>query len=239
MDVIPAVDLMDGSVVRLLRGDPTTSKRYADYGNPVETAQRWADAGAPMIHVVDLDAAIGRGDNLPVIAEITRSVPVPVQVGGGIRSFDVARRLFAQGVARIIVATLALEREPVLRRLLASYGDTRIMVALDYLHGTVMKRGWTRTTVLTLEEALATFQGIGVSKFLLTAISQDGRLAGPDVATLRGVVRTVEAEIFAAGGVTSLDDVARLKRVGVTGIVVGKALYEGRFTLEDALQCGE
>jgi phosphoribosylformimino-5-aminoimidazole carboxamide ribotide isomerase len=239
MDVIPAVDLMDGSVVRLLQGDPTTSTRYTAYGNPVETAQRWADAGAPMIHVVDLDAAVGHGDNLPVIAEIARSVTVPVQVGGGIRTFDAARRLFAQGVARIIVATLAFEREPVLRHLLATYGDTRIMVALDYLHGTVMKRGWTRTTVLTLEEALTTFLGIGVSTFLLTAISQDGQLTGPDFATLRGVVRTVDAEIFAAGGVTSLNDVTRLKRIGVKGIIVGKALYEGRFTLEDALQRGE
>lgn len=238
MDVIPAVDLMDGSVVRLHQGDPTTSKRYAAYGTPVETARGWADAGAPTIHVVDLDAALGRGDNLPAIADIVRGVPVPVQVGGGVRSFDAARRLYEQGVERVIVATLAFEHVPVLRRLLATYGDTRVMVALDYLHGTVMKRGWTRTTALSLEEALASFQTMGVSMFLLTAISQDGRLAGPDFATLRGIVRTVEAEIFAAGGVTSLDDVARLKRVGVKGIVVGKALYEGRFTLEDALQHG-
>lgn len=236
MDIIPAVDLMNGNVVRLLQGNPSTSTRYTDYGNPVETAQRWIDAGAPMIHVVDLDAAVGRGDNLTIIAEIARSVTVPVQVGGGIRSFDTARRLFEQGIARIIVATLAFEDKLVLRRLLATYGDTRIMVALDYLHGKVMKRGWTRTTVHSLEEALAAFLEIGVSTFLLTAISQDGRLAGPDFATLRDVVRTVDAEIFAAGGVTSLDDVARLNRVGVKGIVVGKALYEGRFKLEDALQ---
>ena len=238
MDVIPAIDLMNGSVVRLLRGDPTTSKHYAAYGNPVETAQRWAAAGAPLIHVVDLDAALGRGDNLSVITEIAHKVTVPVQVGGGIRDFDAARRLFELGVERIIVATLAFEHESVLRRLLATYGDTRIMVALDYIDGTVMKRGWTRTTVLTLDEALATFQMMGVSMFLLTAISQDGRLVGPDFATLRTLVRTAEADIFAAGGVTSLDDIVRLKCIGVKGIVVGKALYEGRFTLADALRRG-
>ncbi len=236
MNVIPAIDLMAGSVVRLTRGDSSAVTRYQQFGTPRQVAEKWEREGAPALHIVDLDAAKSRGDNMPVVKTILQSVGIPVQLGGGIRTQERADALFALGVTRIIVGTLAFERPQDLHALVTEYGSERIVVALDYLHDEVMIRGWESTTKVTLQNALSTFVQRGVDTFILTSISQDGLLMGPDYRTLKTMIDTNPANIYAAGGISSLEDLRLLKSVGVAGVVVGKALYEARFTLPEALR---
>ncbi len=236
MNVIPAIDLMNGVVVRLVSGDSQTATIYRQFGNPTEVALKWEREGADTIHIIDLDAAMSSGDNKPIIANIVDAVGIPVQLGGGIRSEEKAKEVFSLGVQKVILGTLAFERLPELLTLLRNYGKDRVMVALDYLRNHVMIRGWKNATPFTVEEALHKFLGLGVDQFLLTSVLQDGRLTGPDHTLLNAVTRNHSAHIYAAGGISSLTDLVRLKAIGVAGVVVGRALYEGRFTLGNAIK---
>jgi phosphoribosylformimino-5-aminoimidazole carboxamide ribotide isomerase len=236
MNVIPAIDLMNGSVVRLMRGDSKAVTRYQQFGTPRQVAEKWEREGAKAIHIVDLDAAKSRGDNTHVVKTIIQGVGIPIQLGGGIRTRQRAEEMFNLGVTRIIFGTLAFEKPQDLLSLLTEYGKDRVMVALDYLNDQVMIRGWWTTTKFTLQEALTKFFSLGVESFLLTSISQDGLLTGPDCFTLKTIVDNNRAKIYAAGGISSLHDLILLKKVGVVGVVVGKALYEGKFTLKEAIQ---
>jgi phosphoribosylformimino-5-aminoimidazole carboxamide ribotide isomerase len=235
MNIIPAIDLMTGGVVRLTKGDSNAITRYPQWGTPRQVAEKWEREGAPALHIVDLDAAKSQGDNTDVVKTILQSVEIPVQLGGGIRTRQQADNMFTLGVTRIVVGTLAFERPKDLRFLLTEYGSDRLMVALDYVNDHVMIRGWKTATSYTLQDALTTFLPLGVDTFLLTSISQDGLLAGPDCRTLKTIVDTNPANIYAAGGISSLQDLQRLSGVGVVGVVVGKALYEGKFTLPEAI----
>ena len=236
MIVIPAIDLMNGEVVRLKRGDSKTVTRYQQFGTPRQVAEKWEREGAKAIHIIDLDAAKSSGDNTQVVKTIIQSVGIPIQLGGGIRSRQRAEEMFNLGVTRIIFGTLAFEKPQDLISLLMEYGKDRVMVASDYLNDQVMIRGWKTTTKFTLQEALTKFLTLGVENFLLTSISKDGLLTGPDCITLRTIVDNNRAKIYAAGGISSLPDLRLLKSVGVVGVVVGKALYEGKFTLKEAIQ---
>ena len=235
MNVIPAIDLMNGAVVRLRRGDSKTVTRYQQFGTPCQVAEKWVQQGAKTIHIIDLDAAKSNGDNTDVIKTVINSVGIPIQLGGGIRSRQQAEEMFDFGVTRIIFGTLAFEKPRDLRSLLTKYGKDRVVVALDYLNEQVMIRGWETTTKFTLQEALSNFLTLGVENFLLTSISKDGLLTGPDSITMRNIVNNNRAKIYAAGGISSLQDLKLLKDVGVVGVVVGKALYEGKFTLKEAI----
>jgi phosphoribosylformimino-5-aminoimidazole carboxamide ribotide isomerase len=236
MNVIPAIDLMNGTVVRLMRGDSKAVTRYQQFGTPRQVAEKWERGGAKVIHIVDLDAAKSRGDNTQVVKTIIQGVGIPIQLGGGIRTKQRAEEMFNLGVTRIIFGTLAFENPQDLLSLLTEYGKDRVMVALDYLNDQVMIRGWRTTTKFTLQEALTKFFSLGVENFLFTSISQDGLLTGPDCSTLKTIVDNNRAKIYAAGGISSLHDLILLKNVGVVGVVVGKALYEGKFTLKEAIQ---
>lgn len=236
MNVIPAIDLMAGGVVRLTRGDSNAVTHYQQFGTPRQVAEKWEREGATTLHIVDLDAAKSRGDNIHVVKTILQSVGIPVQLGGGIRSQERADALFTLGVTRIIVGTLAFEHPQALRALVREYGSERIMVALDYLHNEVMIRGWGTTTKVTLQDALSAFIPLSIDTFLLTSITQDGLLAGPDYRTLKTILDKNPVNIYAAGGISSLEDLRLLKSVGVAGVVVGKALYEERFTLPEAIR---
>ena len=236
MEVIPAVDLMGGKVVRLSRGEPDTAKGYEGLEDPLWVARKWEREGARYLHVVDLDAATGRDNNRQTISTIIRGVVIPVQVGGGIRSRAVVEEMLNLGAGRVIVATLAFEREDMLKTLVDGFGRDRIMVALDYLNGIVMTRGWKGSTGITLEAAVEKFLKLGVELFLLTSISRDGLLVGPDYITLKTMVKRFKRGLFVAGGINALDDLVKLKAIGVDGVVVGKALYEGRFGLKEALE---
>lgn len=235
MDVIPAVDIMGSKVVRLSKGEPQTAKKYRGLEEPLQTARRWEREGANYLHVVDLDAAIGQRNNRQIISSIIQGVNVPVQVGGGIRSLALAEEMLNTGAGRIIIATLAFEKEDVVKTLIEDFGSERVMVALDYLNGIVMTRGWKGSTGLTLKKALEKFSSLGVGLFLLTSISRDGLLTGPDYATLKTITKRYKRKLFIAGGINSLNDLVQLKSIDVDGVVIGKALYEGSFTLREAL----
>ena len=235
MKVIPAVDIIRGKVVRLSKGEPKTAKSYEGFEDPLQTARRWEREGARYLHVVDLDGATGRGDNRQVVAKIILGVGIPVQVGGGIRSRALVETMLNAGVGRVIIATLAFKREDVLKALVKEFGSGRVMVALDYMDGMVMTEGWKGWTGLTLMKAMKKFLNLGVELFLLTSISRDGLLLGSDYTTLKDVIKHFKMKPFIAGGINSLDDLIRLKKIGVNGVVIGKALYEGKFTLREAL----
>ncbi len=235
MEVIPAVDIMGGKVVRLSMGEPKTAKEYKDFEEPLQAARKWEIEGAKYIHIIDLDAATGQKNNRQTISSIILGVSIPVQVGGGIRSRSLAEELLDMGAYRVIVATLAFEKEDAVKQLIDSFGRERVMVALDYLNGVVMTKGWKGSTGLLLEKAVEKFLDIGVALFLLTSISRDGLLSGPDYATLKTVSQYLKKGIYVAGGMSSLNDLAALKAIGVEGVVIGKALYEGKFDFKEAL----
>ncbi len=235
MDIIPAVDIMGGKVVRLSKGEPDTAKKYKDLEEPLLTARRWESEGANYLHVIDLDAAIGGRNNRQIVLSIIQGVNIPVQVGGGIRSRSLAEEILNIGASRIIMATLAFKEEDAVKILIEDFGSERVMVALDYLNGIVMTHGWKDSTGLALDKALEKFSNLGVYLFLLTSISRDGLLIGSDYKTLKAITKRSERKIFIAGGINSLNDLVRLNSIDINGVVIGKALYEGRFTLREAL----
>ncbi|MDQ1281109.1 MAG: phosphoribosylformimino-5-aminoimidazole carboxamide ribotide isomerase, partial [Thermoproteota archaeon] len=234
-----AIDLMKGMVVRLERGDPKTFKTYQDSISPLDVAEKWKREGARFIHIIDLDAAMNVGSNLGIISELIQQVGIPVQVGGGIRSKKVAQGILKLDARRVIVATMAFEMTSDLINLLKEFGSDRIVVALDYLDDRVMVRGWKSSTEFTLKKAIIKFLDLGVKNYLATSVSRDGLLSGPDYVTLKNVVEDTGADVFAAGGISSLEDLIKLKETGIKGVVIGKALYENKFTLRDAIRIVE
>lgn len=235
MLIIPAVDLMSGKVVRLLRGDPKNVKYYEHLGEPVSVARRWEADGARLIHVVDLDAALGIGDNTGIINSIIHSLKIPVQVGGGIRSVERARQIINAGAARIVIGSLALKSPETLKTLLEDLGEERIVVALDHLCGLIRVSGWRELAHLRLREAAEFFRDIGVKFFLVTSIERDGTMNGPDIENLSKIL-DLGVNIIASGGVRSLEDIMVLRDLGVYGVIIGRALYEGCFSLREALK---
>ncbi|MGD6852930.1 MAG: 1-(5-phosphoribosyl)-5-[(5-phosphoribosylamino)methylideneamino]imidazole-4-carboxamide isomerase [Candidatus Bathyarchaeia archaeon] len=237
MQLIPAIDLMGGKIVRLTRGEAETAKCYeAQFGTPLQAAQRWKDEGAGKLHIIDLDAAFSIGDNRSVIAEITKNISLPIQVGGGIRSYEVAEKLLKVGVAQVILGSLAFSDPSVIGKIQNRFGHDSVIVALDNREGRIMVEGWQTETPMTVDMALERYTQLGVETFLITSIAQDGMLNGPDLQTLSLAVHYPNAKIIAAGGIGSIGDLAALKDIGCTGAVIGKALYEGRFTLKEALE---
>ncbi|HUJ84124.1 MAG TPA: 1-(5-phosphoribosyl)-5-[(5-phosphoribosylamino)methylideneamino]imidazole-4-carboxamide isomerase [Candidatus Acidoferrales bacterium] len=236
MQLIPAIDLMNGKIVRLTRGEAKTAKFYdTQFGTPVEAAKRWADEGAGKLHIIDLDAAFGLGNNHEVIAEIAKNVNLPIQVGGGIRSCETAETLFQTGITQVILGALAFSDPSAISKIRKRFGVDSVIVALDNKDGQIMVEGWKTATAMNVDEALEKYTTMGVRNFLITSIAQDGMLNGPDLLTLSQAAQYPNAKITAAGGIGSIGDLAALKDIGVEGAVIGKALYEGRFTLKEAI----
>lgn len=236
MQLIPAIDLMNGKIVRLSRGDPKTAKVYDQFGEPAETARKWKKEGATKIHIIDLDAAFGTGDNLSVIAEIAESLELPIQVGGGVRTIEIVQKLLTMRVSQVILGALAFSNPKAITKIQQEFGSGTVIVALDNKDGKIMVEGWKTPTKLGVKEALKKFTALGVKTFLITSIIKDGTLSGPDLETLREACRFPNVKVIAAGGIGSLNDLTALKQIGVEGAVIGKALYEGRFTLKEALK---
>ncbi len=236
MDLFPAIDLLDGRCVRLYQGDYQRETVYGE--DPVVHAQAFARAGARWIHVVDLDAArTGEPTNRDAIAAITAAVDVPVQTGGGVRSVDAAEALFAAGVTRVVLGTAALESPGFVRRLADRHP---VAVGLDVRGREVAIRGWEHGSGTDVVDLLGEFEGSAVAAFVVTQISRDGTLEGPDLAGLGTVLAHTETPIVASGGVGTLDDLRALARLHdgtrrLAGAIVGRALYERRFTVEEAL----
>jgi phosphoribosyl isomerase A len=229
---IPAVDVRGGRAVRLTRGSPEATRVYAD--DPAEVAARFGDQGAALVHLVDLDAALGSGDNRAVIRRAIGAAGVPVQVGGGLRTRAAVREVLEAGAARAVLGTEAVADPGFLRRCLEEHGD-RIVVAVDTDGARVRVRGWTEDAG-PYEEVLARLAEEGAPRFLVTAVARDGTLEGPDVELYRRTVALTDRPVLASGGVARLDDLRALASTGVEGVVVGKALYEGMFTLPEALE---
>ncbi len=236
MEVIPAIDLMNGKIVRLSRGNPKTAKVYSDFGNPLETANKWKNEGAKKLHIIDLDAAFGLGDNIPTITEIARNLSVPIQVGGGIRTMKDVENLLRVGISQVILGALAFREPGVLREIAEKFGENIAVVALDNKEGKIMVEGWKTPTGLDVKEAIRKFVSLSVRAFLVTSIIRDGMLSGPDIKTLKEACKESDAIVIAAGGISNIDDLAILKSIGVEAVVIGKALYEGKFTLREALE---
>jgi len=233
MLVIPAIDLINGKVVRLSKGKAETAKFY-NY-SPTEAALEWKAQGAKRLHIIDLDATFGKGSSLFVVADVARDAGVPVQVGGGIRSVAAAEKLLKSGISYVILGSLAFSDPEAITTIQAGFGKERVIVALDNEGGQVMVNGWKCAACLALPDALERFAKMGVKTFLITSIAQDGMLQGPDLPTLKEACKYPGVEVIAAGGISGLEDLKALKRIGAAGVVVGKALYEGRFTLKEAI----
>jgi phosphoribosylformimino-5-aminoimidazole carboxamide ribotide isomerase len=230
MKVIPAVDIMEGAVVRLVKGDPASKTIYS--ADPVEAAKRCESAGADMLHIVDLDAAIGGGgssNNAEVIARIASSVKVPVEVGGGIRTPEAAKAAL-DIAARAVIGTMAYSDPEAVKKLAKKYPG-RIVVSIDQSAGKVMVKGWQESSGVAVQDALARFMAMGVDEFLLTSIDRDGTLAGPDLATLSQAVAS-GAKIIASGGISSVEDAIRVRSIGCSAVILGKAMYDGRVSVE-------
>jgi phosphoribosylformimino-5-aminoimidazole carboxamide ribotide isomerase len=239
-ELYPAIDLRGGRAVRLLRGDYDAETVYSD--DPVSVARSFEAAGARWIHVVDLDAArSGEAGNLDLVAAVAKSVGCFVETGGGVRSVEAAGRLIDAGVARVVVGTAAVERPELVTELAARFPG-QVAVGLDARGRQVAVKGWTETTGADLVDLAARFEGEGVSALIVTEIGRDGTLEGPDIDQLGAVLEATEIDVIASGGVGTLDDItalAGLRRGGrsLAGIIVGRAIYEGRFTVEEALRC--
>ena len=231
MQIIPAIDIMDGQLVRLTKGDPSTKQQYRTQ-DPVEAAREWANLGADMIHIIDLDAALGKTPNTDLILDIVEEIDIPLQVGGGIRTIETARKLLDGGVGRIILGSMPIKSPKETRMLLEEYGSDRILIALDHKDRYLMVKGWQESTQHRLSQSLRNFTIQGYEWFLVTNIDHDGTLEGPDYKTYTEI--STRAKIIASGGVSSLDDIPRLKKTGVQAVVIGKALYENRFNLAEA-----
>ena len=237
--LLPAVDVSDGQAVRLVRGEAGTE---TSYGDPLEAALAWQRDGAEWIHLVDLDAAFGRGSNAELLADVVRRVDVNVELSGGIRDDESLQRALATGCARVNLGTAALENPDWCARVIAEHGD-RIAVGLDVRvteNGhRLAARGWT-TDGGDLWETLARLDRDGCARYVVTDVSKDGTLRGPNLELLRAVAAATPAPVIASGGVAQISDLVALAElaaegVGIEGAIVGKALYAGRFTLPEAL----
>jgi phosphoribosylformimino-5-aminoimidazole carboxamide ribotide isomerase len=230
-EVVPAVDMQDGEVVQLVGGERDTGKTY---GDPVAAAERWVDAGAETLHLVDLDGAFeGDRANADALEAVVEAIDVDVQFGGGIRTARDARRLLEAGVDRVILGTAAVENPAIVDAVTGEFPDG-VVVSLDASDGEVVVQGWTEGTGLDPAEAAARYEAAGAAAVLFTDVDVEGRMDGVRRETVERVVDAVDVPVVASGGVASLEDLRALRKTGAAAAVVGTALYEGAFTLAEA-----
>ena len=237
LELLPAVDIAGGQAVQLVQGVAGSEKRF---GDPIEAALRWQRAGAEWLHLVDLDAAFGRGHNRELQAEIVGRLDIRVEMSGGIRDDESLAAAMATGCRRVNIGTAALEQPEWCARAIAEHGD-RVAVGLDVRGRTLAARGWTREGG-DLYDVLARLDSEGCARYVVTDVNKDGMLQGPNLELLRDVCAATDRPVVASGGITELSDLAALQGLvganaggGVEGAIIGTALYEGRFSLEEAL----
>ncbi len=233
MKVIPAVDVSGGKCVRLVRGELSAARVYCN--DPVEAARGWADQGAEMLHVIDLDAAIGTGSNSAIVEKIISSIGIPVEVGGGIRTMEKARALVNMGAERVIFGTAALEMKLV-REGLRTLGPSHVMAAVDHMAGRVAVKGWKDMTAIDALALATRLEEEGVRLMMMTAVDRDGTMKGPNLGYSLKAVEALRSAVYLAGGFSALGDITRLKGTKVAGVIVGKALYEGTIDLRKAME---
>lgn len=238
MLILPAIDLRDGRCVRLIQGQKDRETVYDD--DPARVARRWVEQGASFLHVVDLDGAFtGSSRNLDVVAQILSAVPVPVQLGGGIRSSEDIERVLDLGVERAIIGTAAVTCPDLVAAAVSRWGAARLIVGLDARDGQVAVRGWEDQSPLTAIQAARRVKAAGVERVVYTDIARDGMMAGPNVEATRRLAVESGLRVIASGGVSSMDDLSRLAALshdGIEGVIIGKALYEGTVDLKEAIE---
>ena len=234
LELLPAVDVADGQAVRLVQGEAGSE---TGYGDPLEAALAWQNAGAEWLHLVDLDAAFGRGNNLEVLTEVAQKVNLKVEMSGGIRDDESLERALSLNPARVNLGTAALENPAWTSRVIRQYGE-KIAVGLDVRGTTLAARGWTEEGG-DLWDVLNRLEADGCSRYVVTDVTKDGTLKGPNLELLKQVAERTDKPVVASGGISSLDDIRALRSLvtsGVEGAIMGKALYAGKFTLEQALE---
>jgi phosphoribosylformimino-5-aminoimidazole carboxamide ribotide isomerase len=234
LELLPAVDVKDGRAVRLVQGELDAETAY---GNPLEVALEFQAAGAEWLHLVDLDAAFGRGENSALLAEVVGKLDIKVELSGGIRDDETLKRALATGCRRVNLGTAALENPEWTAQVIAEYGD-RIAVGLDVRGHVLAARGWTKEGG-DLFETIERLERDGCSRYVVTDVTKDGTLKGPNLELLKEVCAVTKQPVVASGGISSLEDIAALASLnasGVEGAIVGKALYAGAFTLQQALE---
>ena len=236
MEILPAIDLLDGRCVRLYQGDYQQSQIYHE--NPVEVARQWADQGATRLHLVDLDGAkVGQPVNLAAIEAIIRAVDIPVQVGGGLRDRASVIKLLEIGVGRVILGTIAVEQPELVANLCKEFPQ-QIVVGIDARNGKVATRGWLETSTVEATDLAQQMEKLGAAAIIYTDIHRDGTLVGPNLDALREIAAPLDIPVIASGGVSALRDLLSLlslEPLGVNGVIVGKALYTGDVDLKEAI----
>ncbi len=222
---------MDGKVVRLVKGNPENKTVYSD--NPLEIAKKWQGAGADMIHLVDLDATLGMGSNKEQIRKIVSDVSIPVQVAGGLRDEQTINETL-NFASRIVIGTIAFKNKKALQTVLKKFGKEKIVISTDYLDGKILVDGWQQSTDIDLIDGINTFVEMGFSEFLMTNVSKDGTMQGPDLKFLQQACEIKNTNIIASGGISNINYVKNVKEFKAFGVILGKALYENKISIEDA-----
>lgn len=231
MKIIPAIDLMDGQVVRLVKGNPNNKTVYSS--KPLEIAKKWQTEGADMLHIVDLDAVLGRGSNLEIIKKILPELSIPVEIAGGLRDESTILEI-GDSVNRIVLGTLAFKDKETVLKIAQSLGKEKIVISVDQIDGKISIDGWQKNTGISLFDGMNEFLELGFSEFLLTSISRDGTMQGPDLESLQKACSLKNANVIASGGISSIEDVKQVKAISPYGVILGKALYENKISIGDA-----
>ena len=238
MQLYPAIDMKGGKCVRLTQGLFQNVKVYSD--RPSDMARLWCSQGASFLHLVDLDGALaGRSVNEDAIKDIVKNVSVPTELGGGIRSREAVKNMLSLGISRLIIGTKAVENPEFIRDLIDEFGPEKIVVGVDAKNGMVAVEGWEKVSSLTAEELCMTMKQYGVRHIVYTDISRDGMLTGPNVLATKDLTEKTGLDIIASGGVSSMEDLHHLAEAGVQGAIIGKALYEERVDLRQAVDLFE
>lgn len=234
MLVIPALDLKDKKCVRLIQGDP--KRKTVELENPLEIAKNWESLGAPRLHVVDLDGAIGGvRKNEQIVRKIVKELTIPVQFGGGIRSLEDARIFLDAGAAKVILGTTAIQESKMVEKLAEKYGRERIIIALDSKNDMVVIKGWTEDTRIKAAQAVKNFEK-NAGEVLFTNVDVEGMMMGIDERVIKEMIDATSLGVLVSGGVASLDDIKKIKKLGAEGVVIGSALYKGKIDFREALK---
>jgi len=231
MKVIPAIDLMNGQVVRLYKGDPKLKTVYDN--DPVKIAKKWEADGADMLHLVDLDATLGIGSNIEIIKKILSELSIPVEVAGGLRDESLILDVIKIS-NRVVFGTLAFKNKELLKKLLSTFGSEKIVISVDHMDGEIVIHGWQDKTGIKLIDSIKEFLEMGFTEFLLTNVSKDGTMQGPDLEFLEQACNLEKANVIASGGISNVSDISKVKEKNAFGVILGKALYENKISIEEA-----
>ncbi len=231
MKIIPAIDLMDGQVVRLVRGDPNKKTVYSN--SPLEIAKKWENAGVDMLHIVDLDAALGIGSNLEIIKKLVSELTVPVEIAGGLRDEYTIIEV-SKWAERVVLGTLAFKDKETVLKIAETIGKDKLVISVDQIDGIIVVNGWQTSTETKLLDGMNKFLQLGFSEFLLTSVNRDGTMQGPDLESLQQACSLKNANVIASGGISDIADIKKVKTVNAYGVILGKALYENKISIDEA-----